>query len=249
MGTKVPDNAPSKVDEILTVLRTEILSGQYRAGERMPSERDLATRFSSNRGAIREVIKKLEQLGIIEVNPGGVRVVPIEKATLDVLRYLLELGAIDQQQLIGQLLDVLGSMLSLSVRSALIVASRKECNEIAESIEGMISSIDRNDEELHRESFNLLTDKLIAINQNLVLRLIGNGIRTQFIAHIRRENFNPNIDVSRIKVGLKNFQNNVRSGDPEGAAAAIGQHFMLLKEAILNTPSESKQTVQKTDHT
>ena len=64
---------------------------------------------------IREVIKKLEQLGIIEVNPGGVRVVPIEKATLDVLRYLLELGAIDQQQLIGQLLDVLGSMLSLSV--------------------------------------------------------------------------------------------------------------------------------------
>ena len=148
--------ATSKVDEILSVLRTEILSGQYRPGERMPSERDLATRFGSNRGAIREVLKKLEQLGIIEVNPGGVRVVPVEQATLDVVRYLLELGAIDQQQLIGQLLDVLGSMMALSVRSALSLATKEECEDIAEAIEGLICSIDQNNEELHHESFKLL---------------------------------------------------------------------------------------------
>jgi len=234
--------ATSKVEEILTILRTEILSGQYRSGERLPSERDLAARFGSNRGAIREVIKKLEQLGIIEVNPGGVRVVPIERATLDVLRYLLELGAIDQEQLIGQLLDVLGSMMALSFRSALDIASKQEREEIAESIDGIIHSIDQNDEELHRESFQLLTDKLIAINQNLVLRLIGNGIRTHFIAHVRRESFNPNIDVNRIKVVLNDVKTAVLSSDPEAASAAITHHFMLLKEATLTKTKPVAET-------
>ena len=240
--------ATSKVDEILSVLRTEILSGQYRPGERMPSERDLATRFGSNRGAIREVIKKLEQLGIIEVNPGGVRVVPVEQATLDVVRYLLELGAIDQQQLIGQLLDVLGSMMALSVRSALSLATKEECKDIAEAIEGLICSIDQNNEELHHESFKLLNDELIAIHQNLVLRLIGNGIRTQFIAHIRRENFSPNIDVTRIREALIDFKTAVLSGDPDTAGTAITSHFMLLKDATQIMPDAETSPPRKTDY-
>ncbi|MEE9281079.1 MAG: GntR family transcriptional regulator, partial [Myxococcota bacterium] len=32
-------------DVVATQLRNEILRGQYRAGERLPSERDLAERF------------------------------------------------------------------------------------------------------------------------------------------------------------------------------------------------------------
>ena len=58
--------AQSKAEDIFGVLRSEILIGQYRSGERLPSERDLAARFESNRGLIREAIKKLEQLGIVE---------------------------------------------------------------------------------------------------------------------------------------------------------------------------------------
>ena len=69
--------APSKAEEIIAVLRSEILRGQYRPGERLPSERDLAARFESNRGVIREAIKKLEQLGIVAVAPGGVRVLSL----------------------------------------------------------------------------------------------------------------------------------------------------------------------------
>jgi GntR family transcriptional repressor for pyruvate dehydrogenase complex len=84
-------NTTSKADEIVAVLRTEILTGQYRAGERLPSERDLAARFCANRGAIREAIKKLEQLGIAAVMPGGIRIVPVEEATLEVLGHLIDL--------------------------------------------------------------------------------------------------------------------------------------------------------------
>ena len=87
------NNSKSIVECVTATLRDEILRGQYRPGERLPSERDLASRFEANRGAIREVLKKLEELGIASINPGGVRVVPIEEASLSILRPLLLLGS------------------------------------------------------------------------------------------------------------------------------------------------------------
>ena len=84
----------SRVEKTFEVLRNEILLGQYRPGERLPSERDLSARFEVTRNVVRESIKKLEQLGIASVTPGGVRVLPIEDATLEILGALLDLGEI-----------------------------------------------------------------------------------------------------------------------------------------------------------
>ena len=47
-------HSKSRAEEISAILRDEILCGQYRAGERLPSERDLAARFATIRGAVRE---------------------------------------------------------------------------------------------------------------------------------------------------------------------------------------------------
>ena len=60
--------------EIATNLRTDILRQRYLSGERLPSERDLASRFDASRGAVREAMSQLEQSGLIEVKPGGARV-------------------------------------------------------------------------------------------------------------------------------------------------------------------------------
>ena len=233
---EIVSTATSKVDEILVILRTEILSGQYRSGERLPSERDLSARFESNRGAIREVIKKLEQLGLIEVNPGGVRVLPIEAATLEIVPHLMDLGTIDQRQLIAQVLDVLGTLMALSVNSALALSTQAQREDIALAVDSLISSIDKNDEKQHRESFELLGEKMLDIHGNLILRLIGNGIRTQFIAHIRHENLNPNIDLNPIKGSLAELRKAILVNNRIDASFAIAQHFKLMKDAILTSP-------------
>ena len=62
---------PSKHDQIAEELILDVLTGSYRPGERLPSERDLAARFEANRGAVREAMKKLEQIGLAEISPGG----------------------------------------------------------------------------------------------------------------------------------------------------------------------------------
>ncbi len=56
---------------IAAELRDDILRGQYRLGERLPSERDLGERFGVRRSTARAAVKRLEKLGIADVQRGG----------------------------------------------------------------------------------------------------------------------------------------------------------------------------------
>lgn len=52
-------------------LRDRILDGRLPAGERLPGERDLSAQLGVNRNALREALKRLEQLKLIAIHPGG----------------------------------------------------------------------------------------------------------------------------------------------------------------------------------
>ena len=68
----------NRAEAIAEGLRAQILSGKYAPGERLPSERDLSVSLGANRSSVREAMKKLEQLGMIAIRPGGgARVVPM----------------------------------------------------------------------------------------------------------------------------------------------------------------------------
>ena len=111
--------SPSRTEEISNVLRDEILRGQYRPGERLPSERDLTGRFETSRGTVREAFKKLEQLGLVSIQPGGARVVPIQDCTLDVLGPLLDLGDVPDPKLVDQALEIAGVLVEFAVVKAM----------------------------------------------------------------------------------------------------------------------------------
>jgi DNA-binding FadR family transcriptional regulator len=235
--------APSKAEEIIAVLRTEILRGQYRPGERLPSERDLAARFESNRGAIREAIKKLEQLGIVAVAPGGVRVLPVEEATLEVLGYLLDLGEIQKPELIGQVLDVLAVMTSLSARSAVVEASDEDITDMVQLVDQLIQTI--GDKERHTEIWIQFSQKMMSIHRNLVLRLVGNGLRTQFLSSTMNLGFEPDIDLSAVKQQLIRLRDSIMSRDEVNVRDAVIQHFQIFKTGLLESAIEIGADVER----
>lgn len=224
---------PSKAEEVIATLRTEILTGQYRPGERLPSERDLAARFSSNRGAIRESIKKLEQLGIVSVTPGGVRVLPVEEATLEVLGYLLELGEIQQPELIGQMVDVMAVMTSLSARSAVAQGTDEDIDELADIVDQLLKTL--GNPESHPEIWKQFSEKMMAIHQNLVLRLVNNGLRTQFISNIMNLGYEPRIDTDALGTELTRLRDAIRARDEITVRDSLIQHFEVLKAGLLDS--------------
>jgi GntR family transcriptional repressor for pyruvate dehydrogenase complex len=57
-------------DEVFEQLRERILSGAFRRGERLPTERELAAALGVNRSSVREALKRLEFLELVEVVHG-----------------------------------------------------------------------------------------------------------------------------------------------------------------------------------
>ncbi len=65
-----PLGSSSRVDGVTTRLRELILSGELPAGDRLPNERELAESLGVNRSSVREALKRLEFLELIEVRHG-----------------------------------------------------------------------------------------------------------------------------------------------------------------------------------
>lgn len=66
-----PKGAAPKYKRILLELRRTIASGEYKPGDRMPSEADLCPRFGVSRLTIQRVLKELQIEGLIERKAGS----------------------------------------------------------------------------------------------------------------------------------------------------------------------------------
>lgn len=106
-------------EEVAEQLRDAILDGSYRAGDKLPPERELAVQFGVNRASIREAIKVLEGLGLVTVRQGdGVTVQPLVEASLDVLGPMIFHGGRVDLLLLQQMQEVIGVLLYEMARVA-----------------------------------------------------------------------------------------------------------------------------------
>lgn len=66
---------PSLSDKVAELLTEAITSGQFRPGDRLPSERELGDQFNVSRTVIREAVRSLAARGLVQVTSGrGVEV-------------------------------------------------------------------------------------------------------------------------------------------------------------------------------
>lgn len=65
-----PLGSARRVDAVLERLRSLILTGSYPAGARLPNERELAEALRVNRSSVREALRRLEFLELIDVRHG-----------------------------------------------------------------------------------------------------------------------------------------------------------------------------------
>jgi DNA-binding FadR family transcriptional regulator len=167
---------------IAAELRDDILRGQYRCGERLPSERDLAERFGVHRSTVRAAVKRLEQLGIADVRPGGARVSPIEEASLEVLEHMLALQDPPDTELVDHTLEAMGGFLAHAARIGVERAADDERNQLIAILDEMIES--GSSEQRRGELFAALGAALAEATHNPVLILLRNGLRTRYSDYV-----------------------------------------------------------------
>jgi GntR family transcriptional regulator, transcriptional repressor for pyruvate dehydrogenase complex len=110
----------SVADRVLADLRTRILSGQLARGTRLPSEKELAAYYDVSAPTIREVIRALSAMSLVEARHGSGTFVTAQSDALlsAAMTAVVELESIDLASII-ELSDMLYvKAASLAVRAA-----------------------------------------------------------------------------------------------------------------------------------
>ena len=240
----MPATVPSRTQEISNVLRDEILRGQYRPGERLPSERDLVSRFETSRGTVREAFKKLEQLGVVSIQPGGARVVPVEDCTLDILGPLLDLGEVPDPQLIDHALEIGGVLVGFSVAKAMENGADATVTQARAIVREML------DAELEQIQSVMGPPRLIRVfaegSGHLVLRLIMNGLRSQVVERLQAIGFPPRPDPQALREIAQKLDRALESHDTEQIAQVMREVLNLMRNSVQRNLSRMERAHEVT---
>src|SRR5262249_35070818 len=58
-------------DEIVKQIKETLFAGKLQAGDRLPTERELAEKFETSRASVREALRTLEQEGMVNIKKGA----------------------------------------------------------------------------------------------------------------------------------------------------------------------------------
>jgi GntR family transcriptional regulator, transcriptional repressor for pyruvate dehydrogenase complex len=166
-------------DQVFRLLCEQILAGRYEPGEKLPTQRALAAELGVNMASVREAVKRLEQLRLVEVRHGDAMRVRDWRVHggLDVMAHVLfRAGALDRDTL-ASLLEVRRLMLAEAARLAAERRSPKQATRLSELAAGFAEAGD--EEAAQALDFAFMTE-LVEAAGNVVFRLILNSIRALY---------------------------------------------------------------------
>ena len=220
----------TKHDQISDTLTEDILQGRYRAGERLPSERDLSARFDANRGAVREAMKRLEQL-VVDVQPGGARVKDTNQASLDVIGHLLNQGDLPDRHLVDQILVVINALVSIAAEQ--LVKSGRDIE--IEEMRGFVKAFFK--QALSKEAHSLaritLMQKMLQSSHNLPLQIIARTLFEQFAPSMAPLSAYARVDNQRFAQNAKILDLALEKRDLAAVRAAFDAFSELNRETMV----------------
>ncbi|MEA2479930.1 MAG: hypothetical protein QOJ07_1852, partial [Thermoleophilaceae bacterium] len=163
-------------DAVFRALCEDILGGRYEPGEKLPTQRRLAADLGVNMASVREGVKRLEQLRLVEVRQGdAMRVADWRTAGgLDVLAQLLFRAGGLETGTLAALMEARALMLSEAARLA---ASRRS-DACAVSLGELAARIAEAGDTAAAQAIDwAFFAELVEAAGNLVLKLVMNSIR------------------------------------------------------------------------
>ena len=92
-------------EEVLKKLQSMIIDGTYKAGDQLPSERELSELFQVSRASIREALRVLETLGFLDSRVGIAGGTFVKKISIDALIDPFSEILSNEKELITEMLD------------------------------------------------------------------------------------------------------------------------------------------------
>jgi GntR family transcriptional repressor for pyruvate dehydrogenase complex len=194
-----------------------VLAGRYAPGERLPTQRALAAELGVNMASVREGVKRLEQLGLVEVRHGDAMRVRDWKlhGGPDVLVHLIaRAGALDVEMVRA----VMEARRLLLAESGRLAAARRSDAQAALLASLAVQLAAVGDDETRQHVDFAWFAVLIEAAGNVVFLLIMNSIRALYLENL--DLFRP-IVARELAPRYRAAARAVAAGDGETAAAEI----------------------------
>jgi GntR family transcriptional regulator, transcriptional repressor for pyruvate dehydrogenase complex len=202
-------------EQVFRQLVAAVLDGRYEAGERLPPQRALAQDLGVNMASLREGIKRLEQLRLVEVRHGDAMRVTDWKTTagLDVLTHAIA----DDPALTKPLFEAR----RLLLREAARLAAERRTDGHVKALNSLADGVANAPDDAAAQMADLMfMAAIIDASENLIFSLILNSIRELYLSQLDR--FRPVVADREALIPLyRRAAKAIADGNPARAATAI----------------------------
>lgn len=223
MNTKRLGGLPISREELLTQLEHALIDGDFRPGDRLPSERTLSETYGVSRPVVREVIQRLRERGLLHVAPGSGT-------------YLRESSALDW----GRPLDAVSRRAGTTIRQlvearlmleekAARLAAIHGTEEDFENLSRALTAFDAAQDVIERGRADIAFHALIArASHNPVLEMMFGSIAPLIFEVMLRSL--DDADVMRVGAPLHSVAlDALKARDGDKAASVITEHIGLAE--------------------
>lgn len=205
-----------------------ILKGVLKPGDLLPPERDLAQKFGVGRSSIRDAIRTLEVMGILEPLQGHGTVV--REVSADALVVPLASVLMRKREMIAELVDVRRMIEPALAARAALNASEEELAHLADILARQERKMRRGESTIDEDSEFHYAIALAARN-SVVLKVVD------LLMDLLRESRTRSLQVpgrlERSVAGHRRILRALRRRDPNAAEAAVRKHLKEIEEIVL----------------
>jgi GntR family transcriptional repressor for pyruvate dehydrogenase complex len=179
----VPNSSTLVSEQVFRTLLEALLAGRYAPGEKLPRQRELAADLGVTLSSLREALKRLEQMGLLDVRHGDATRVNDWRSHggLDVLAHLLFRGGGVDIGVLSDILEARGLMLRELAGLAAERCSAEQGQQLRELAVAFAAAPDAT--AAAHVDFAFFT-AVAEIARNLVFVLILNAIRELYFGHL-----------------------------------------------------------------
>lgn len=214
-------------EDIVTQILQLMGDGNLTAGSRLPSERELATSLGVSRPSVREAMRQLELMGVIESRQGsGAFVKEVSDEDLVQPLALLLRG---RKHLLQDILETRRVIEPHIARLAATKASPADVAELQELVERQQVKVDAG--KLAIEEDTRFHHSLARASGNRVLLLLVESCM-DLLLESRKRNLQSAERAQRSAEGHADLLRAIKGRDPEGAFGAMMRHLDGIEAAI-----------------
>ncbi len=217
-----------RYEQVAEQIQRLIANGALSPGDRLPPERELAAKFGVGRSSLRDAIRTLEVMGIVESRHGAGTVV--RDLSTDSLVVPLASVLAHKRELVAELLDVRRMIEPALAARAAANATEEELARLEDIVRRQAEKVRRGERSIEEDSEFHYTIALAARN-SVVLRVLD--VLMDLLRESRQRSLQVKGRPERSYAGHRRILRAIKRRDGPAAEAAVRKHLKEIEEIVV----------------